>query len=83
VLSKGEGGRGACRLVKHVSWNGRPQFEAFNGTLRREGLSLHWVLNLADLQQTLESWRDDYNRHCPHSSLADVPPGRRSIYPGP
>jgi len=48
--------------------------EAFNGTLRRECLSLHWFLNLEDLQQTLESWRDDYNHHRPHSSLADVPP---------
>jgi len=26
--------------------------EAFNGTLRRECLSLHWFLNLEDLQQT-------------------------------
>jgi putative transposase len=48
--------------------------EAFNGTLRRECLSLHWFLNLEDLQQTLESWRHDYNHHRPHSSLADVPP---------
>jgi putative transposase len=48
--------------------------EAFNGTLRRECLSLHWFLNVADLQQTLESWRDDYNHHRPHSSLADAPP---------
>jgi putative transposase len=48
--------------------------EAFNGTLRRECLSLHWFLNLEDLQQTLESWRNDYNHHRPHSSLADVPP---------
>ena len=48
--------------------------EAFNGTLRRECLTLHWFLNLADLQQTLQTWRDDYNHHRPHSSLADVPP---------
>ena len=48
--------------------------EAFNGTLRRECLSLHWFLNLEDLQQTLTTWRDDYNHHRPHSSLADVPP---------
>ncbi len=47
--------------------------EALNGTLRRECLSLHWFLNLEDLQQTLEAWRDDYNHHRPHSSLADVP----------
>ena len=48
--------------------------EAFNGTLRRECLSLHWFLGLEDLQRTLEAWRDDYNNRRPHSSLADVPP---------
>ena len=48
--------------------------EAFNGMLRRECLSLHWFLNLAELQQTLNAWPDDYNHHRPHSSLADVPP---------
>jgi putative transposase len=48
--------------------------EAFNGTLRRECLSLHWFLSLEDVQRTLEAWRDDYNNRRPHSSLADVPP---------
>jgi putative transposase len=48
--------------------------EAFNGTLRRECLSLHWFLSPEDLQRTLEVWRDDYNNRRPHSSLADVPP---------
>src|SRR6266849_3458367 len=47
--------------------------ESFNGTVRRECLSLHWFLNLAELQQTLNAWREDYNHHRPHSSLADVP----------
>jgi putative transposase len=48
--------------------------EAFNGTLRRECLSLHWFMGPDDLQRTLEAWRDDYNNRRPHSSLADVPP---------
>jgi putative transposase len=48
--------------------------EAFNGTLRRECLSLHWFLGLEDLERTLAAWRDDYNHRRPHSSLADVPP---------
>jgi Integrase core domain/ABC transporter substrate binding protein len=48
--------------------------EAFNGTLRRECLSLHWFFSPGDLQQILEAWRDDYNNGRPHSSLADVPP---------
>lgn len=53
--------------------------EAFNGTLRRECLSLHWFLNLAELQHTLNAWPDDYNHHRLHSSLADVP--RPSVAP--
>jgi len=48
--------------------------EAFNGTLRRQCLSLHWFLGLEDLQRTLEAWRDDYNNCRAHSSLADIPP---------
>jgi putative transposase len=47
--------------------------EAFNGTLRRECLSLHWFLNLGDLQQTLEAWRAGYNHSRPRSSLAVTP----------
>lgn len=51
-----------------------PFIEAFNATLRRECLSQHWFLDLADAQTTLNSWRDDYNNIRPHSSLADQPP---------
>lgn len=51
-----------------------PYIETFNGTLRGECLSLHWFLNVEDLQQTLETWRHDYKHQRPHSSLADVPP---------
>jgi len=51
-----------------------PFIEAFNATLRRECLSQHWFLDLADVQETLNSWRDDYNNVRPHSSLADQPP---------
>ena len=45
-----------------------------------KGNSTAWpvarFLNLADLQQTLQTWRHDYNHHRPHSSLADVPPAK-------
>jgi putative transposase len=42
--------------------------EAFNGTVRRECLSMHWFVDLAEAQRTLEAWRLDYNNHRPHSS---------------
>jgi putative transposase len=48
--------------------------ESFNASLRRECLSQHWFLDLADAQRTLDEWRRDYNNHRPHSSLGDQPP---------
>ena len=77
------------RWITGAYWNGieldfsRPAkpvdntfIEAFNGTLRRECLSLHWFLDLEDMERTLAAWRDDYNYRRPHSSLADVPPAK-------
>lgn len=48
--------------------------EAFNGSVRRECLSMHWFVDLADAQQTLDAWKDDYNNTRPHSSLEDQSP---------
>ena len=48
--------------------------EAFNGSVRRECLSMHWFVDLAEAQQTLDAWRDDYNNTRPHSSLDHQPP---------
>jgi putative transposase len=43
--------------------------ESFNGRLRDECLNEHWFLNLEDARQLIETWRLDYNRQRPHSSL--------------
>ena len=51
--------------------------EAFNGSVRRECLSLHWFVDLADAQRTLDAWKDDYNNTRPHSSLEQQSP---SVY---
>jgi putative transposase len=48
--------------------------EAFHGSLRRECLSQHWFVDLADAQRTLDHWREDYNKVRPHSSLGHLPP---------
>lgn len=50
--------------------------EAFNGTLRRECLSQHWFLSLAEAQRILDEWKDDYNKHRPHRSLAGQTPAQ-------
>lgn len=51
--------------------------EAFNGSVRRECLSLHWFVDHADAQRTLDAWKDDDNNTRPHSSLGQESP---SVY---
>ncbi len=59
--------------------------EAFNGSLRRECLSMHWFVDLAEAQQVLTAWQEDYNNHRPHSSLRHQAPSEfkqaRSFHP--
>ena len=43
--------------------------EAFNGSLRRECLSQHWFASVAEAAVVLETWRNDYNNHRPHTTL--------------
>jgi putative transposase len=44
--------------------------ESFNGRFRDECLNANWFENLADARKKIEAWREDYNQHRPHSSLA-------------
>ena len=48
--------------------------ESFNGRLRDECLNTHLFFSVADAREKLELWREDYNHHRPHSSLAQLPP---------
>lgn len=48
--------------------------EAFNGSLRRECLSLHWFVSIADANNVLTHWKDDYNNTRPHKSLGTRSP---------
>jgi putative transposase len=43
--------------------------ESFNGRFRDECLNSHWFTSLEDARRTIETWRIDYNRERPHSSL--------------
>ncbi len=43
--------------------------ESFNARFRDECLNENWFTGLADARQKIEAWRQDYNRHRPHSSL--------------
>lgn len=48
--------------------------ESFNGKFRDECLDLHWFTDLADAKEKIESWRVEYNRIRPHSSLGGATP---------
>lgn len=48
--------------------------ESFNGRFRQECLNQHWFLSLEDAKLKIASWREDYNKQRPHSSLGDKTP---------
>ena len=79
------------RVTLDFSRPGKPtdnaHIESFNASLRRECLSQQWFLGLADAEQRLAAWRDEYNNCRPHSSLQHQPPPRVGVggyfTPGP
>lgn len=48
--------------------------ESFNSRFRDECLNQHVFHSLAEARDLIEMWRDDYNRHRPHSSLNGLTP---------
>lgn len=48
--------------------------EAFNATLRRECLNVHWFESLHEAQARIEAWRREYNESRPHRALQDRTP---------
>jgi len=58
--------------LRHIQ-PGRPMqngvVESFNGRLRDECLNAHWFRTMDEAREKIESWRIDYNRDRPHSSL--------------
>ena len=65
-----------------IDWHyiapGKPQqngfIESFNGKLRDECLNETLFSSLADAKERLEAWKEDYNRHRPHSALGNLTP---------
>jgi len=60
-------------LELHFIRAGKPvenaYIESFNGRLRDECLNESWFTTLRDAQQTIETWRIEYNTARPHFSL--------------
>ncbi|MGH7719009.1 MAG: integrase core domain-containing protein [Gemmatimonadaceae bacterium] len=61
--------------------------DAFNGSLRRECLSQHWFVDLADAQRTLDAYREDYKQSPAAQQLREPVPGplpdRGTLHPRP
>ena len=51
-----------------------PFIERFIGTLKRECLDRYLFDTVAEAQYLVEQWREEYNRHRPHSSLDYLTP---------
>ncbi len=48
--------------------------ESFNGRLRDECLNANWFHSLAEAQQLIANWWQDYNEERPHSALGGLTP---------
>ena len=51
-----------------------PFIESFNGIFLDECLNVNWFLSLPDAREKIETWRVEYNKFRPHSSLNDLTP---------
>lgn len=62
----------------HYTAPGKPMqngfIESFNGRFRDEFLNEVLFSTLADARTQIATWKEDYNRHRPHSALGNVPP---------
>ena len=50
--------------------------ESFNGSVRTDCLNENWFLSLDDAKEMIESRRQDYKEHRPHSALGNLAPQR-------
>ncbi len=66
------------RIDWHYIAPGKPMqnafVESFNGSFRDELLNETLFSSLAEAREKISTWKDDYNRHRPHSSLGNLTP---------
>jgi Integrase core domain len=66
------------KVVMEFSRPGKPTdnayLESFNGSLRDECLNIHWFSTLADTEEKIEAWRQEYNETRPHRALNNLAP---------
>jgi putative transposase len=66
------------RIEWHYIAPGKPMqnavVESFNGIFRDELLNETLLSSLAEAREKITAWKEDYNRHRPHSSLGNLTP---------
>ena len=66
------------RIDWHYIAPGKPMqngfIESFNGSFRDELLNETLFSSLAKAREKITAWKEDYNRHRPHSSLGNLTP---------
>lgn len=66
------------RIGWHYIAPGKPMqngfIESFNGSFRDELLNETLFSTLAEAREKIGAWKEDYNRHRPHSSLGNLTP---------
>jgi putative transposase len=66
------------RVEWHYIAPGKPMqngfIESFNGSFRDELLNETLFSTLAEAREKITAWKEDYNRHRPHSSLGNLTP---------
>jgi transposase InsO family protein len=70
---RADGNEGLREGLKQLAGQHR-RHESFNSRFRDECLSQHWFASLSHMRSVIDTWRDDYNHHRPHSTLGYVPP---------
>ena len=61
-------------FIRPASPEQNAHIESFNARLRAECLNAHVFESLEDAEETLTSWRSDYNAVRPHSALGMLTP---------
>lgn len=68
----------ATDIAWHYIAPGKPMqngfIESFNGRFRDEFLNEVLFSTLTDARTQIAAWKEDYNRHKPHSALGNIPP---------
>ena len=68
-------GAGSAYIEPGSPWQ-NPYVESFGSRIRDELLAVEQFSCLAEAKVMVEDWREDYNRHRPHSALAMMAPAR-------